>query len=143
MKRSTGIILVVLFSSMLILTACSDLLPGSDPLAGTSWQLISYAGNPVLPGTTPTAAFNDGQVGGNASCNSYGGEYRVKGDTISIGTMFMTEMYCMPEEINVQEGAFLELLGLAQSFELLEDRLTIFPASGEALVFIPAAYLPD
>jgi len=111
-------------------------------LEGTIWVLESYLNSEgVLVGPMPdsraTANFQEGQVGGNASCNSYFGSYELGSDgKLIIGALGMTEMYCMPDELMAQESDFLAALGLSASYLITEDNLQIEDTDGkEILVF--------
>lgn len=125
--------------TILALAACSG--PGSttsDPLDGTSWVLMAYRKTRPIPGTTITAVFEDGQVHGSAGCNSYGGSYQVSGDTVTVSEIAFTEMACMePEGVMDQETTFLEFLGTARTFRLVDGQLQILRSDGEALTFVP------
>ncbi len=127
---------------LLALAACSGAGPGAgpdDPFDGTSWVLIWYGENSLLPGREITATFEDGQVSGSAGCNTYGGTYQVRGDSISVSDLFATEMACLePEGIMEQEQTYLEFLADAQSFDRHSGRMLIFRSDGEALTFLPA-----
>ncbi len=133
-KKLFGAMLIIGF--ILVLAACAG---GGDSVSldGTSWILSTLGGAAPIPGTTITLNFADGQVSGSA-CNHYGGDYQVKGDKITLGAMFMTEMYCEPEEVNTQEAAYLEMLGSAQTVKIEGGRLIITTAGGEQLTFDPA-----
>jgi heat shock protein HslJ len=91
----------------------------------------------VLPGSEARTLFQEGQVAGNASCNSYFGTYILHGGarlTIAVGGM--TEMYCQPEELMAQEQDFLAALDKTAAYTIVEDRLQIENVSGqEILVF--------
>jgi len=114
-------------------------LPTADPLKGTSWRLVTIGGAGLVPGTQITATFEDGQVHGQA-CNSYGGSYKVSGDKLTVDALFMTEMACMdPPGIMEQEQRYMEMLGLAQSFEVSSGKLQIFSAGGEVLTFLASS----
>lgn len=130
--------IISLFSALvMLLTACGG-GASADPLDGTSWQLMAYRKTSPIPGTVITAAFEDGQVTGSAGCNSYFGSYEVKGDTITVGPIAITEMYCAePEGVMDQEATITAYLADAQTFTLSEDQLMIFQSEGEALTFIP------
>jgi heat shock protein HslJ len=125
---------------LLSLAACSETGPATeDPLDGTSWVLIGYGLAAPLPGTEITAKFDQGQVSGSSGCNSYGGSYEVKGDSISVRELFHTEMACLdPEGIMEQEQTYLEYLSGAQTFHLSHGQLQFTRADGETLTFIPA-----
>ena len=111
-------------------------------LEGTIWVLESYLNSEgVLVGPLPdsqvTAVFQDGQIGGNASCNSYFGSYEADADgNLTIGALGMTEMFCQIDELMVQEGDYLAALSSAASYLITEDNLQIEDADGkEILVF--------
>lgn len=136
MKMRISLILVITIS--VLLTSCAGLSQNID-LEGTSWVLVRYANQPPIPGTAPTLSFEDGQVGGNASCNSFGGDVRLSGDRIEFGDLFWTLMACMdPEGVMEQEQAYMALLGQAQHFEVMGNQLVITTVGGDTLVFDPA-----
>ena len=123
---------------LLLLSACSA-FPGGDPLAGTSWKLSSYAGKPGLPETDVTIQFQDGQAGGQAGCNSFGGAYQVNGQRITFHDMASTLMACTsPAGVMEQEAEFLGSLNEVERFELSEGQLQLIRADGQALIFAPA-----
>ena len=110
-------------------------------LAGSKWMLLSYGtpGSPqaVMNGTKITLEFDaEGGVSGSAGCNTYFGSYEVKGETLSVGGIGITEMYCMsPEGVMEQETAYAELLPSAGRFEIQDGQLRITGAGGQILVF--------
>jgi heat shock protein HslJ len=130
-------IAVIIFILALMLSACSESnLAGQPSLEDTSWVLTAFNDINPIEGTQPTIHFEDAQVSGKASCNSYGGSYQVKGDAISFGALFQTEMFCVdPEGVMEQERTYLELLGGAQRFEVVDGVLTIFAGPQETLTF--------
>jgi heat shock protein HslJ len=126
---------VLIYIAAILLTACAS--DGAASLDGTAWTLTAINNSAPLPGSAPTLQFEDGQAGGNASCNSFGGEYRVSGSRISFKDGFyLTEMYCMdPEGIMDQELRYVELLAQADSFEMREGQLVIFLPNQQTLTF--------
>jgi len=137
MKQITRWILLV-FALGLILSACGAIEPEAN-LDGTAWKLVTYRKNAPIPGTTPTLAFEDGKVSGNASCNSFGGAYQVQGENIQFGELFLTAMACMnPEGIMEQEVDYMQMLMQVTRFELKEGQLTLFFDAHETMVFVPA-----
>lgn len=124
--------------TVLLLSACSAFATPADPLQGTSWELVSYAGQAVVPGTKVTLKFEDEQASGNAGCNSYGGNYQVNGDQVRFEQMISTMMACADQSVMDQESTYLQFLGNAQRFELADGWLQLFRSDGEALVFVPA-----
>jgi len=132
---------MVTLAGMIILSlaACSRTdSAASDPLERTSWVLMAYRKSRPIVGTTITATFENGQVRGLASCNSYGGSYQVSDNTISVGQIAITEMACLePEGIMEQETMFMEFLTDAQTFRFVGEQLQIYRSDGEALTFVP------
>ncbi len=132
-----------------ILTYEKAAAPETVPLEGPTWELLSYSdGNAsmvsVIAGTTVTAAFENGSVGGSAGCNSYGGEYTADGSALTVGTIFRTEMYCLePAGVMDQEDRYLELLGAATGYRIEGDRLTITDAGGNAALVFRALPKPE
>lgn len=116
-----------------------NLSTGQRVLAGTDWRLVSLgppgAETDVVPGTTVTAKFGeDGRVGGSTGCNSYGGTYEVRGDTIFFGRLISTKRACLDQNANEQERRFLAGLEAANRFRLSSDRLTIFSDRGRTVL---------
>lgn len=110
--------------------------PGANDLAGTSWTLATINGSAPLAGTSVTLTFEEGQLGGTA-CNSYGGAYTASGGTIAVSEIASTLMACgEPQGVMEQEGAYLNLLRSAISYQLAGDHLTLGTADNpSALVF--------
>jgi heat shock protein HslJ len=121
-------------------------------LEGTTWTLLSFIEpNPaedmpapvplsfdVLPGTEITATFSDGQVGGSAGCNSYGGSYSLEAAALAIGDLFQTEMACLePEGVMEQESHYLAVLRDATHAHVFGTRLWLETDDGRGLVFKP------
>ncbi len=104
----------------------------SLPLVGTLWQVTGYNNGKgaivsVLPGSQITAQFqDDGQFGGNATCNNYFGSYTLDGENIQIGQVGSTEMACMePEGAMEQEQAYLNALSTAAFARIEGDQLEL------------------
>ncbi len=114
----------------ILLTAC-----GSTPsLNGTKWRLTRLAGQPALTETEVTLNLDDGALGGNDGCNSYGGSYTSEGNTLKVGTdIFSTMMYCN-EQIQTQTNAFYDALLKSETFKLTNGKLSLFDSSGTVLV---------
>lgn len=120
-------------------------IPESTPtkaaaeLGGTLWTLDSYLnsqGEPadVLPDTEITIEFKDGQVNGSAGCNSYFGSYESDGSSLTLGVTGMTKIYCAPEALMDQEGAYLAALESAASYQVTDDKLQIANTDGETVL---------
>jgi len=135
MKTHIKIFPIIIFT--IVLNACSFSLSSSqDNLDGSVWILTAINNDTAIIGNPPTLEFEGDIVSGNAGCNSYGGSYQVRGETISFGPLARTELYCMESEgVMDQEQIYLEILESAQRFELVESVLIIFADSGRTLTF--------
>ena len=116
---------------MLALSACAG-----RNLDG-EWKLVSYgdaaAPTPALPGVDTSISFEEGQFGGTVGCNSFGGDYTLNGDQMSIGSIISTMMFC--DQTSAQERAGLAILSdktmtVTQSGNLL----TLSSADGKSIV---------
>lgn len=115
-------------------------------LEGVLWKLESIAATnglaPVLPDSQATAQFIAGQVGGNASCNTYFGTYQLDGSSLTIEMGGSTMMACQPPEMMQQEIAHLTALGQTASYEITGDRLVLKDAGGNAILAYTAFISP-
>lgn len=112
----------------------------ADPgdLEATEWVLTQLNGEGILEGTNITLNFADGQAGGFAGCNAYGGPYTATGSgTLTVLEIAATAQGCVePEGVLQQESAYIAALTGADAYRVMDDRLEIENASGETtLVF--------
>ena len=121
---------------LVLLSACGALPAASDSMDGTSWELYAISKHRPIEDSNITIAFEDGQVSGSSGCNSYGGEYQISGKNIEFGMLISTLMAC-DEPIMEQESSFMQMLGDAHRFELVDGQLQIFWSNHEALTFVP------
>ncbi len=118
-------------------------------LDNTSWQLVSMGpvGSPeqVLAGTSLTLNFESaGQAGGSGGCNSFGGNYQVQGSAITFSQVVHTEMACLDQARNQQEGQFFQALLNTGQYQRNGDQLTIQYNDGQdALNFVRASATPE
>lgn len=133
MKLASLPALIMLTLAMVIFNACST---SSTNLAG-EWKLVSYgdaaAPTPALPGVDTSISFEEGQFGGTVGCNSFGGDYTLSGNQMSIGSVISTMMFC--DQTSAQESAVLSILSdqtmtITQSGNLL----TLSSADGKSIV---------
>ena len=71
-----------------------------------------------------------GSAGGNGSCNRFGGNAVIEGNTIKFSNIFSTKMYC--EAVQQTENSFLMHLGNADRFEIRDKILSLY--SGDILL---------
>jgi heat shock protein HslJ len=136
MKTKTFAFASVVILAFVLLSACIA-GTGNDPLAGTSWKLVSLNDMPVLKGPELTIRFSDGQIAGSSGCNSFGGSYKINGQKLTTSSMVSTMMACVDPGLMDQEQSFLGYLQDARSFKLSADQLQIFHLNGKALTFVP------
>jgi heat shock protein HslJ len=107
-------------------------------LEGTAWNLSGIANNDAMVNTwideMITAEFNNGELGGNAGCNSYGTTYETSGSSITIGEIASTLMACEDQEIMDREAEYLATLQNVASFEIVRNNLTFFDADGNVVM---------
>ncbi|GGA41340.1 META domain-containing protein [Pelagibacterium lentulum] len=95
-------------------------------LAGTSWMLTELEGMPGAEGVDTTLTFHeDGGLGGNGGCNSYGGSVSFEdANGIDISEVFSTMMACEEPKMG-QEQHYFRALEAATNFTLDGDVLTL------------------
>jgi heat shock protein HslJ len=123
-------------------------------LEGTAWMLSAFVAEkdvegmaaplPMvaepLPGTQVTSSFEDGIVGGSASCNSYGAPFVVDGSALHVETPEATAMECLdPPGIMEQEQTYLDILEGVATYRIHYSQLWLETADGRALVFAEQA----
>ena len=117
----------------------SEVIGGASSLEETLWKLDSYLNSQgdlvsVLPDTEVTAKFQEDQVTGTAGCNRYFGPFESIGDSLTVGVIGATEMYCSPETVMAQEGWYLAALQNAASFQIMDDQLQVLNLAGEIVL---------
>jgi heat shock protein HslJ len=124
------------------MTAAGD----EDPLATTTWTLVSYlddAGDlrAAIESAPSTLAFgDDGFVTGNTGCNSFRGSYELVGDRLSVASTVTTRAACVPPEASRQERAVLSGLAATIRYVVGEGELALLDGrGGRLLVYAPAS----
>jgi len=97
--------------------------PAADELEETEWVLAE--GVPLVEGYPITLRIGDGEGGGTAACNSYGGTLSVVGDRIEIGELGHTEMACSEPGVHESESAYLQALQAVERYEHTEGQLML------------------
>ncbi len=137
-KRLIGIIIL---AGSLMTTSCANPQPGGENgLEAAAWELITLHNSPPIAKSKISISFENGEISGNAGCNSYFGNYAVKGREIQFGPIAMTEMACLdPDGAMEQEQAYLALLAEIDSFSVEGDQLILRKDGQEQLVFQKSA----
>ena len=137
MNKSALSLITFLGACGLVLAACAS--AGTQAgLAGTSWKLVSYgpAGTPAAPGIDTNLDFaTDGTVNGNMGCNSFGGNFEVKNDTIVFSQVISTMMACQGPQM-MQEGTAFKVMNGTVHFQISGKMMTIRAASGDSVIVL-------
>lgn len=147
---------IILLTSIVILAVLTtagcvnNTTPSSSPstitaeattLEGTTWTLTSLqteeGTTKVLPNTTITAAFNNGNATGSSGCNHYFARYGLSGqNNITFSSLGSTVMYCTNPGVMTQETSYLRLLQNITAYTVTADTLALFNKGGQVqLVF--------
>ncbi len=119
----------------LLLTACTALAMETNKqtatLPGSAWQVKTFAGQTPLADHAITFEFdNEGNIGGDGSCNRFGGSCSIDGSKIEVGPLRSTRRACEPE-IMQQEQKFLALLAAVTAWSIVGDELVLTAPDGE------------
>ena len=73
---------------------CTSIAATSATFENSAWRVaaINDEATPALPNYR--MAFEKGRVSGQFGCNHFGGDYRIRGETLTTGAVAMTEMAC-------------------------------------------------
>lgn len=110
------------------------LIPAS--LTGTSWYLNAYIdsrGAIWTPGPLHIISLQfdtDGNLSGNAGCNSYAGGYAMSGSTLAIGNLVTTLMFCPEPGVMDLERTYLEFLPRITRYSISGNELTLSDPNG-------------
>jgi len=119
---------------------------GGDDLEGITWILDDTSVADLIdddPGQARgTIRFADGDIGGTAFCNMYGGTFEAGDEgSLSLQLGAMTQMAC-EEPIGSLETAFIAALGEVTGYSVGDDTLALTRADGPALTFSAEQPLP-
>ena len=148
--RTTGIAVAAL--ALALLSACASGEGGAPAatgasvpeLAGTTWNLATYAGadgaqTPAVtePSVGTVTFLTGGELAGSTGCNRFTGTYEQSGADLSITTGAMTEMACLGP-VGEQETAVIAALAKVATAEVASDNLVLKDAQGaELLTYAP------
>jgi heat shock protein HslJ len=137
MKRSLPVLLAAL-----LLAACTAASPsgssGPSPATGLDGRTflstgvtVAGADRPLVEGTLIRISFQDGNIGANGGCNTFGGTYLVSGGRLFISGGGMTEMACDEDRMAQDEWLFA-FLGSTPEIALDGDTLVL--TSGDTVI---------
>jgi heat shock protein HslJ len=135
MTRSS---LLALTAALAVTMACESSPLAPSDLIGDTWRLVSI----VETGTTPvtiddpakyTLNFKeDGGLGVKSDCNTCGGPYSLSGNSIEIGPVVCTKVFCGDTS---RDTAFTRALDKGRSASVDDNELTI-TGEGVRLTFV-------
>jgi heat shock protein HslJ len=102
-------------------------------LVGPQWILVSYTaedGGVAGPTAPSTIQFDGSVVSGNTGCNGFSGGYTSTGDSLTIGDLAVTQMYC--EATSAQEPAIHAGLGDVVAYRTDTGDLELLDAQGNS-----------
>jgi heat shock protein HslJ len=129
--------LVVGLLALFVLVACAG---GSSASITGQWKLVSYGSvssqTPAAPDVDTSIEFKSGgPLSGNVGCNSFGGDYKVSGDTVTFGSVMSTMMFC-EGPAGDQEMGTLAVLKDSAKFILDGNKLTITSGDGKSVIVL-------
>ena len=122
---------VIVGAAAILTLACAS---EEQPLAGTSWTLLSIEGSPAI-GNVEVEFSEESGISGWTGCNSYDGRYSVSGSSFAIEELSWTEAGCPSRELFRQESLYTDLLVDAEGFAISGSRLTITSSDGQIITF--------
>lgn len=137
--------LIMLFAIVFFATSCATskkVNMVNEQLTNTKWSLTSFTDNGKETKVTNDRAFmrlDDAKksIGGNGSCNSFGGSYTINGNNISVSKVFSTKMFC--EDVQKTEDSFLRLLETVTKYEVKGKNLLMYNNEKVVLQFSATA----
>jgi heat shock protein HslJ len=136
----------------LVVAACGGSSASSRPpdavagwpatLAGTNWGVVSVAGQPSVPASTPFIGFTADRAQGTGGCNQFGGSYTYDPTTgtLKFGELMMTLMGCIGPQGDFETVFFAALQGSQQVTQTADGSGNlIFEGPKGRIVLAPAA----
>jgi heat shock protein HslJ len=107
-------------------------------LDSAKWRLTRIFNSDSFMQVTSSKAFirfnaGEGRINGNGSCNSFGGKLSVDGNSLKLGNIFSTKMYC--NEVPAIENEIFSQLQKVTRYTLNEKKLTLFNGDDAVLEF--------
>ncbi|HEX6661631.1 MAG TPA: META domain-containing protein [Sphingomicrobium sp.] len=114
----------------LLCAGCTSIAADARTFEGTRWHAVAINGR-----TTPTTGnyvvrFQRGQIGGQFGCNHFGGDYRIRGDTLTAGAIRTTMMACSEPAASFEGEGFAILNQPMRMTWSSSQRLTLSNAAG-------------
>jgi heat shock protein HslJ len=122
----------------LLCAGCTSIYADQRTFDGTRWHASAINGHATPPTGNYVMRFDQGGIGGQLGCNHFGGDYRVRDDTLTASAIQMTLMAC-PEPSATFENQGLAVLNQPMRMSWASSRkLTLSNAAGTiALELLP------
>ncbi len=129
--------LTVLTALFIVFTSFRSDTTVKVDLYNSKWQLktIHSKEGAAYIYTNAFIRFDETQkrVSGNGSCNSFGGSVNIKDNSLQIGNLFSTKMYC--EAVQHIETDFFAALGKVTRYEIKGNSLLMYQGDTLLLEF--------
>lgn len=76
------------------LASCTSIAATGASIDNSQWRVSAINGETTPAQPNYRMAFAKGRLSGQFGCNHFGGEYRLRGDTLTTGAVSITEMAC-------------------------------------------------
>jgi heat shock protein HslJ len=111
---------------------------GAQALRG-SWEVTAlYTGDAIsspVAGSKLALKFAGDTASGDSGCNTYSGPFETSGtDAIALGPFVSTLRACADPAVGTQEQQYLAALGLAKTYQVTGNQLTLFRDGGTIAV---------
>ncbi|WP_322820670.1 META domain-containing protein [Chloroflexus sp.] len=128
MNASRAIMLLL----VMFMVACTNSGTSTTDLTNRQWQLIEIDGQPPLHSEHALTIVFDatGRVNGFSGCNSFSGDYRINGATITLSNVMTTLMACADDAVTAQEIMFHQALQAVTQYELNAGTLVLRDENG-------------
>jgi heat shock protein HslJ len=135
-KLPSASVLAAVIVSGLVLVACGS---GNDETEQTADDLWGHAfrstavtedsePRPLVPETQITVTFeeraDEGVVGWQAGCNSFGADVEITADSLVVGQIAGTEIGCR-DDLHEQDDWLVDFFGSDPEWQLSDDRLSL------------------
>lgn len=132
----------------LALMSCSQSkkLSSASSTLFQKWDLVAVNGQEISgPFTKPVnIEFDENQlrVAGSAACNRFFGPLKKTGESISLGPLASTKMYC-DETSNKMETTFLQALEKVNAYKIKDNQLLLLRDKEVLATFVQSKAIPD
>jgi heat shock protein HslJ len=104
-----------------LLSACDKSAPDESAFAGVLWHVSLIDG--TAPAGPATLLFDGkGNVSGRAPCNSWGANYELRGERLTLTNIFSTKMAC---DALADEERFFEALTASEKIAVADGALVL------------------